>query len=244
MSLQDPPITTVLVPQGAEYGAVCRGLRRLPPPARLPQVVPIPMGGAAVLAHLSQLTLAPGACLLMGLGGSLSPGLRVGDVVIGQGCLAVAHGVVVDADQGQERPGLRPCSHLSAWLQARLAPSASVGTVVTCDRILSTGPAKAAIHQLTQADVVDMESSAVLAALAPQPVAILRVISDDYDQTLPDLTLALGADGQLHPWPLAQSFLKQPRAATHLIRGSLRGLKQLQTVTTQIFSPLPAHPAR
>lgn len=243
MSLQDPPITTVLVPQGAEYGAVCRGLRRLKPSVLLPQVVPIPMGGAAVAAHLSQLTLAPGACLLMGLGGSLSPGLRVGDVVIGQGCLAVAQGVVVDADRGQERPVSPPCGHLSAWLQARLAPSASLGTVVTCDRILSTGAAKAAIRRLTQADVVDMESRAVLAAIAPQPVAILRVISDDYDQTLPDLTLALGADGQLRPWPLAQSFLKQPRAAAHLIRGSLRGLKQLQTVTTQIFSPLPAHPA-
>ncbi len=244
MSRQDPPITTVLVPQGAEYGAVCRGLRPIKPSARLPQVVPIPMGGESVQAHLSQLTLAPGGCLLMGLGGSLSPGLRVGEVVIGQRCVTVAQGVVVDADQGQERPVPPPCRHLIVWLQARLTPAASLGTVVTCDRILCTPSAKAAIHQLTQADVVDMESHAVLAAIAPQPVAILRVISDDYDQTLPDLTLALGADGQLRPWPLAQSFLKQPRAAAHLIRGSLGGLKQLQTVTTQIFSPLPAHPTR
>ncbi|MGB5975623.1 MAG: hypothetical protein WBG38_20015 [Nodosilinea sp.] len=226
---QETPITTLLVPQGAEYKAVCRGLGLLPVAVsqRL-QVVPIPVGPRPVTARLSQLPLPPGGCLIMGLGGRLSRRSGVGDVVLGQRCMTVAAGNTAENVQPQ------PCEQLTTWLQTRLS-MATVGTVVTCDRILTTAQDKAAIHSLTQGDVVDMESSAVLVALAAHPVAILRVISDDYDQPLPDITAALGADGDLKPWPLALSFLKRPRAAIHLIRGSLRGLRRLQAVTSQLF---------
>ncbi|WP_026073207.1 hypothetical protein [Nodosilinea nodulosa] len=230
MPLAAPAITTLLVPQGAEYAAVCRGLKPLKKAAiALPQVVPIPVGGEAVTARLKALELPPGGCLVMGLGGSLSPALGVGAGVIGQRCLTVVEGSVVGDSPGQPSPDL------VGWMQDRLGHAAGLGTVVTSDRILTTAAAKAALHHLTQADVVDMESSAVIAALAPHPVAILRVISDDYDQTLPDITAALGANGDLKPWPLVKSFIQQPGAAAHLIAGSLRGLRRLEALTHQLF---------
>ncbi len=237
MSLTSPPITTLLVPQGAEYAAVCRGLKPLENFAiALPQVVSIPMGREAVAARLANLELAPGGCLVMGLGGSLSPALGVGAGVIGQRCLTVVEGRVVEDGSGEGERLLQPSPELIDWMQDRLGQAAVLGTVVTSDRILTTAAAKATLHRLTQADVVDMESSAAIAALAPHPVAILRVISDDYDQTLPDITAALGANGDLKPWPLAKSFIQQPRAAAHLIAGSLRGLQRLQTLTHQLFA--------
>lgn len=231
MPLASPPITTLLVPQGAEYAAVCKGLKSLKNAAiALPRVVPIPMGKAAVAARLADLELSPGGCLVMGLGGSLSPALGVGAGVIGQRCLMGGEGSVVEDSPSQPSPDLID------WMQDRLGQAAVLGTVVTSDRILTTVAAKATLHRLTQADVVDMESSAAIAALAPNPVAILRVISDDYDQTLPDITAALGANGELKPWPLARSFIQQPRAATHLIAGSLRGLRRLEALTHHLFA--------
>ncbi|HIK46374.1 MAG TPA: phosphorylase [Leptolyngbyaceae cyanobacterium M65_K2018_010] len=227
------PIRTLLVPQGAEYRAVCRGLRAAGGQGvALPQVIPIPIGIEPVTRRLGPLNLERGGCLLLGLGGGLDPALRVGDGVLGQSCWVVNTGTVAAVLPP-------PSPSLITWMQPRLPKSLRLGRVVTSDRLLSTPAAKQALHRLTEADVVDMESSAVLAALAPRPVAILRVISDGWDQALPDLTPALTAEGHLHPWPLAWSLIRQPRAATHLIRGARLGLQRLQALTRQLFLPVP-----
>jgi len=76
---------TILVPQGAEYQAVCRGLNQVR--GSKPTVVAIPMGVQPLRQYLQQLVGdRPTNVLLMGLCGSLSPKYGVGDLVLYQSC--------------------------------------------------------------------------------------------------------------------------------------------------------------
>jgi hypothetical protein len=82
-----------------------------------------------------------------------------------------------------------------------------------------------------------MEGAAVLEVLGQTGIAVamLRAVSDDCHHDLPDLSAAIAPDGSLRPLPLARSLLSRPIAASHLIRGSLAGLKQLERLTRQLF---------
>ena len=93
------------------------------------------------------------------------------------------------------------------------------------------------LGQVYQAGVVDMEGYALLKVLNRLGVAVamLRVISDDCYYDLPDLNFAINPDGKLEPLPLAMGMLRQPIAATRLIRGALQGLRVLQQVTADLF---------
>ncbi|WP_424100902.1 phosphorylase [Moorena producens] len=109
---------------------------------------------------------------------------------------------------------------------------------LSSDRIISSSLEKRQLGQSYQADVVDMEGFATLSVINPKgfAVAMVRVISDDSYYNIPDLTPAISADGSLKPLPLAIGMLKQPIAATRLIRGSLRGLKVLEQLSIRLFS--------
>jgi hypothetical protein len=48
---------------------------------------------------------------------------------------------------------------------------------------------------------------------------MLRVVSDDSKHDIPNLTSAINSDGSLQPLPLAITMIRQPIAATRLIRG-------------------------
>jgi hypothetical protein len=204
----------VLVPQGAEYQAVRRGVRAIAQP---PLILPIPVGIAPVqrwVAHWQQTptfqTVTRSGVLVMGLCGSLTPQFTIGDAVLYQHCL--------DAS-GQRWPCHTPLA----------LPRV---TAFTSDRLVHTAIAKQHLAQTYQADVVDMEGTAILNALVPLgiPVTMVRVVSDTATQDLPDLQGAISSEGNLRPLPLAIGLLRQPIAASRLIRGSLRGLRTLQQI--------------
>ena len=79
-----------------------------------------------------------------------------------------------------------------------------------------------------------MEGARILAALRGQKVAIVRVISDEVTQDLPDLAPAIDNQGQLLPLPLARQMLIRPIPAFHLIQGSLKGLSVLTQVVRKL----------
>jgi hypothetical protein len=83
-----------------------------------------------------------------------------------------------------------------------------------------------------------MEGFAYLEELQKRGIAVamLRVVSDDLTGDLPDLSQAIDGKGNLKTASLAIAMLRQPLAATRLIRGSLIGLKALQQITTELFS--------
>lgn len=226
-------IATILVPQGMEYRAVCQGLRNSD--RSRPKVLAIPMGPEPVTRFLKQLQVNEyfqnhqGAVLLMGLCGSLSPQLAVGNVVLCRDCVYASAGTELQM-QACDRP-------LTEQLYSRLYPQASLVRILTSDRLIGSAEEKVELGQQYQADVVDMEGFATLKLLnqASIPLTMLRVVSDDCHHDLPNIGLALDSNGSLQPWPLAAGLLRQPRAAFRLIRGSYRGLRVLQQVTTKLF---------
>ncbi len=267
------PHDTILVPQGAEYQAVCRGLRGVT--GCIPTVLPIPVGMQPLLQYLQQsaasreIQARKSRVLVMGLCGSLSDRYAVGDIVLYQDCLyqgkrqqcdrsftallGMGHGAW-GIGRGQEDKGTRgqgerldvssphlptspsPSSLSSPYLPSPQSPVTLVNAL-TSDRVIWSAAEKRRLGETLAADVVDMEGFTALEFFnaAGVAVAMLRVVSDDCQHDIPDLTTAINSDGSLRPLTLAMAMIRQPVAASRLIRGSLKALKVLEKVTNLLF---------
>ena len=171
----------------------------------------------------SNLANIPQQVLLMGLGGSLSPRYRQGDGLIFSEC--VREGNYQDIKKFDES--------LTTILLDKLQDKISLVRGLSCDRLLINAMEKQSLGQEYQVDAVEMEGFTVLEILQPLgvKVAMIRVISDDYNQDLPDLTEAITPNGSLNTWQLIIKMLQSPVAAFGLIQGSLTGLKKLEILT-------------
>ncbi|MBD2448237.1 phosphorylase [Nostoc sp. FACHB-152] len=237
-------INTILVPQGAEYQAVCRGLSQVT--GLKPDVLSIPVGIKPLTQYLKQWQQQPSffaqipqpmqiqpenksslfqpQVLVMGLCGSLSQRYTVGDIVLYQNCTY----------QGQ----IQECDQLfTTQLYSRLRQQVSLVKGLTSDRVIWSAKEKRHLGELFEADVVDMESFAALEFFEQIGIAatVIRVVSDDCQRDIPNLTSAISADGSLQTLPLAWRFIRQPIAATRLIRGSLQGLKVLEKLIPSLI---------
>ena len=221
------PIRIILVPQGPEYRAVKRGCQRSHATV---SVVPLPMAAAAGEKLDRWMTkhklFAEAGYLLVGLGGSVSPDLKVGD------------GVICETSQGLgfRDPPIALDAELNGWIRKRL-PGLEVARAVGSDRIITLATDKLSLHQKFGASVVEMESLSVLRVLRPQGrrLAMIRVISDDCRHDLPDIAEMMRPDGSLRPLALASQLIRQPVGAGRLIIGSLQGLSVLERLMFELF---------
>lgn len=224
-------IDIILVPQGAEYQAVCRGIGR----AMAPVVVPIPVGPAPLSRYLKawqqREPLGAGQTLLvMGLCGGLTSHHAIGDIVLYRECISRT-----------ESHTILPCdASLTERLQGLLAQKARVVRALTSDRLVWSAQEKHQLAHQYSAAVVDMEGFAALESLhqTGASVAMVRVVSDNAQHDLPDLTNAIDTNGSLQPLPLAWGMVRQPIAAARLIRGSLKGLKALQAIARHLVNEI------
>jgi purine-nucleoside phosphorylase len=224
---------TILVPQGAEYAAVCRGFKRAT--GKQPIIKAIPVGIEPVREYLQQWSKTKDFCheikpgvLVMGLCGSLTQQYKVGDILLYQDCMY--------------QQQVQDCNHpLTSHIQSKVNNQPSTVYIVkslTSDRIICSATEKRYLGETMGVDVVDMEGFAALEFFNQigVEVAMLRVVSDDCHHDIPDISAAINSDGSLQPLSLALRFMRQPIAATRLIRGSLQGLKVLEQVTQSLFS--------
>lgn len=152
----------------------------------------------------------------IGLCGALSPTLKIGDVVGGD---AIVGGAPTDP----------------AWLArlVALTPHATLGPVYASDTILATAADKARIHHETGAIAVDMEShiAARVAARHGLPFAILRIVSDRADQTLPPAArVGMRTDGSMALGAVLASLARQPEQLAALIRTGLNAETAMGTL--------------
>ncbi|NJN22261.1 MAG: hypothetical protein HC812_15120 [Leptolyngbya sp. RL_3_1] len=130
-----PTLEVILVPAGAEHRAVQRAMRSIP---HSPQIVPIPAGPQALQQFLAgwagPALSATGGILLLGLGGSLSPQLGVGDRVL----------LTTLWDDGQTDTAYPTHGPLTQWIAQQL-PQATVADGVSCDRVVTTIAEKRAL---------------------------------------------------------------------------------------------------
>jgi hypothetical protein len=228
-------IYLILVPQGQEYKAIARGLRKIDVTTK---ILSVPMGTHSLQNFLEEWKTTKSfsqqtfhKILLMGLCGSLSSQFRVGDVVIYRDCLYASTNELEYCDR-------QIVQNLKKNLKART----KIVRGLTSDRLIWSAEEKRQLGKLYDADVVDMEGFIVLKTIKaifteriPQ-IAIVRVVSDDCDRDIPNLEGAIDANGKLQPLSVTTSFLQQPIAAIRLIKGSLKGLRVLEKLTTEIFS--------
>ena len=220
-------IDTIVVPQGAEYQAVCRGLQK----ARVNniEVIAIAIGEEFVDRFLvdnrDKLDRATGV-LIVGLCGSLTAAYSIGDSVLAKSCQNFNHHVV----------------HLDPQLTAQIEAKIGVKTVMslTSDRVITQAEEKLTLAQQYEADIVEMEGYGYVTKLRQQKisVAMLRVVSDDPNGDIPNLNRAIDAQGNLKTLPMAILLIKQPLAAVKLIKSSLAGLKALEQITTELFTDI------
>jgi nucleoside phosphorylase len=256
----NPSVTVILVPKGAEYSAVAKGVQR----SRRAGVtlVPLPVGPDPVRKFLTawcdehhrQAGNADQPVVIMGLCGSLRSHLRIGDAVLydrvvldqmgtDQKNTDTAQASLMGPETGQDVLGTEKVASvqcdrlLSSSLGQILGNTVTRVTGVMCDRVVHRAVQKQALAERYHADVVDMEGYAALTVLQGQGIAatILRVVSDDANHDLPDLSAAFTEEGTLRPGILIRQFLGHPRAAYRLIRGSLTGLTVLTTLTYQLL---------
>ena len=202
----------ILVPRGAEYQAVMRGLDRRQRATRSGEdetsirAIAIPAGRAVKTWLTEAFQVEPSKTtqfLVLGLCGGLSDRTRLGTVVL------------------YDQPD-----------QLNLAQQLKVQSVqgTTIDRVLCLAAEKKQFARESKADVVDMESQWIVDYVQSfgGRVNIIRVVSDDVRGDLPDLSAAFDTSGELRPLALALAFMKNPIAALRLIRGALIALRQLE----------------
>lgn len=229
MNPSNLPINTIVVPQGAEYQAVCRGLKLAclkSIQVKDIRVIPIPIGTRDVLPTLVNRSfefIAPQGVLIMGMCGGLTEQDPIGKALLYEKCCNF------------NRENLDLNSELTTKIKQRL--SVELVTGLTSDRPICKATEKLKLGQKYAARVVDMEGFGYIKELKRQGmnVAMLRVVCDGIAGNIPDLSPVIDKDGNLKSWPMAIAFLQQPIAAMRLVRGSLIALKVLQQVTTELF---------
>ena len=209
--------TTILVPRGAEAAAVRRA-------ATAARIVELPAGAASADALPE---FAPDeSVVVLGLCGALWR-MRAGDVCV--------YGRVVDATNGFD---LDP--ELVDAL-SRALPRAIVANACTTRRVVTSVTARTVLAQRFNADVVDMEGTALAAALAARgvPIGMVRVVSDDPARDLPPIEDAIDDAGRIRPLALALAFARAPRAAV----GFVRDVRASLAVLTEVAGALSRFPA-
>jgi len=164
-----------------------------------------------------------------GIAGGLAPDLRPGDVIVGN--------AVVTAD-GTIRTSMD-------WSKSLLdhLPHARHLPVFGADAPILTVSAKESLWLKTGAVAVDTESGAVAEAASHYglPYAVLRVVLDPADRSVPQSALAGAAeDGTIDAGAIVKSLMRRPRDLKDLLRlaGDSRKANRALLRSRQALGPL------
>lgn len=216
-------IDYIFVCEGEEFKAVQKALFLSDLKSKIIPI-PIPIGVNAVNNFLKDSQISHNkSVLLIGLGGSLSPDYSVGDVVIYESCNYFYEGNLITKNCDLE---------LNEYLINNLNCSLVKG--LTTDTLIHKSTDKKTLSEQTYSSVVDMESFAILSYF--QSATIVRVISDNYDDNLPDLNSAITSDGKLNNMKVAIALIQEPFKAMKLIKNALISLKKLGAIATEIIN--------
>ena len=223
---------TLLVPQGAEYQAVLQGIKKNPNTINIKS---IPAGVKAVTEFLEKweqnpyfLKELPKTIMMIGLGGSLSPKHSIGDIIIYEECTSLE----------SKTNECRQCDpFLSKLVIEKLKGKCTFGKGITGQYVMSSAKEKQVLEKTYKADVIDMEGIALLnwSRKWNISVIVIRVISDNCQQDLPDLRDVFGVDGKLQYFYLAYQMIKKPLSSIHLIYSSLKSLNVLKETIRQLI---------
>jgi adenosylhomocysteine nucleosidase len=177
-----------------------------------PGIEVIAGGGDAVRLESELDRLAGKACgiISIGIAGALASGLTPGRWVVARAVFDDGKSIPTDQDWTDR-------------LIARL-PHAATGLLIGTNAVVADAAQKAALHQATGADAVDMESHIVarVAGRHRLPFVAARVISDAAGRTLPPAArIGMRPDGAMDLPAVWRSLLREPFQLPALIRTGL-----------------------
>jgi adenosylhomocysteine nucleosidase len=167
--------------------------------------------GPTVLIGLAAANGVPdgGRLVSFGIAGALRDGLPVG--------------TVIDATRVVDEAGA------VLWEGAPLGVvAARTGTILGADRIVDDPAERAALHDATGADAVDMESATL--ARSGLLAGCIRAISDTPQLKLAGLAAGAKANGEVDALGLARGFLRAPLGTARAARAATRALRSLRRV--------------
>jgi nucleoside phosphorylase len=163
----------------------------------------------------------PAAVLIAGLCGGLTEDLNEGDIVLYDACLsAVEGGRKLSCDVPLTRS-------IESVLKSASIPYQQASGVMSSR--IATNRVERSTLATSGARVVDMESFAIMdvAASVGVPAAVLRVVSDSVDRSLPDLNSALSEGGGLDGRKALGVALRSPIATVRLLAANRRAMRHL-----------------
>lgn len=210
----------VLVCDGAELKAVKKVLKNS---VLEKNIIGLPMGLKPVKQVLESQKLSQKFVILVGLGGSLCAEYKVGDVVIYDHCIYV------------DKEGKIKTKYCDVNFNNYLINKLNIPLVkgLTVNNLIHSSSEKTRLNKLTDAEVIDMESYEVMSYF--KNVCIIRVISDNYHDNLPNLNSAITSEGKLNNLKMMIAFMKEPLKALKLIKNALISLKILKNIIKQLI---------
>ena len=138
----------------------------------------------------------PSLIIYGGFGGALRPDLRVGDVIVGSSVLSL---------KKKENRSLYDNFSIPAVEYIR-------GKLLTESRFINEPDEKKRLYESTDALAVDMETWGVVEAAlqSKTPVASVRVISDEADELLPNMSAIYSSNGELDSKKAEEYFRAYP----------------------------------
>lgn len=173
----------------------------------------------------------PDAVLVIGLCGGLTSAIQPERLVLYDQCFL--------AGPGGPLPCSKPMTEAIAGILQKRSISFDRAAGVTSPRMASGKNERQALARLG-ADVVDMETYAILAAAARAgvPAAVLRVVSDSLDSGMPDFNPAFDAQGGLAMRRAALIAFRSPRWTWRLAFASRRAMRRLAPAVQAILPSL------
>jgi len=142
-----------------------------------------------------------------GVAGGLHPDLQPGDCIVASAVLSGSNAILTDR----------------SWSQNLIetVPDAVLGVLAGVRAPVATPDAKRALHQMTGAIAVDMESH-IVASVAEKhkiPMAAIRVITDPAVRALPKSAIgAMRADGSIQATAMLRLLMKNPMELPKILR--------------------------
>lgn len=228
----DLAIDVIIVPQGAECRAVRQGLKSL---SVKPRIIAIPIGTNRIEETLSAQQFwqsNPQRVLMMGLCGSLSSSLSVGDLALYESCY-----------QQNNRNYIEINSELNSLIRHKINTQlgqnkSTFVSGLTSHKVITKVATKRQLFEDFSAQVIDMESYLYITYLQQQNIelSILRIVSDDLKFDLPNLEQAISIDGKLKPLTLISEMSRSPYSSIKFVISSLLALERLREVVRNIFT--------
>ncbi len=194
------------------------------------RVVIVESGTGQERAHRATQALidahTPSWVLSVGFSGALSPGLKLGDIVM-------ANSIVDTA--GEELK-------VDVKMAAEPARGWHVGRIVTADEIVRTVSEKEQLARQTDALAVDLESLAVARLCAKSKMRFLavRAISDDLTEDLPPEVISVfGGTGSLRAGAIAGALWKRPGSAKDMWRLRERAVTASERLASFLTGIIP-----